>query len=132
MTQSRKKPVKLEFSANLVSANPEDANRVSIRNGSESAAKPPKGAQSTTRISGLVRLRREVKGRAGKPVAVVYGFDDPSANNKEALKELQAKLKTTLACGGTFDDAEGEIILQVDDLVRVRQVLERLGFTVKG
>ena len=134
MTTQRKKPVKLELQGSLISAAPSDAVAVQIR-GRENhgKAQPSANTASVAELKGgIVKLRREVKGRAGKPVSVLYDFSDPAGQDASALKALQAKLKQTLACGGTFDEGSGEIILQVDDLQRVRQILVSLGFTVKG
>ncbi|MEN9810945.1 MAG: hypothetical protein RLZZ488_2512 [Pseudomonadota bacterium] len=134
MTTQRKKPIKLELQGNLISSAPSDAVAVQIRGGESHGTTQPSAttASSAELKSGVVKLRREVKGRAGKPVSVLYDFSDPAGKNSSALRALQAKLKQTLACGGTCDEDSGEIILQVDDLQRVRQILERLGFTVKG
>lgn len=131
MTEKRKKPIKLEITGELVSTPANDAVAVQVRGSTPTKTQSP--AQGTpAALTGSVKLRREVKGRAGKPVAVLFGFDDPAAQQPGALKNLQAKLKETLACGGTFDETAGEIILQVDDLEKIRQTLGRMGFRVKG
>lgn len=134
MTTQRKKPIKLELQGSLISSEPSDAVAVQVRGReSQSSSQTSTNTASGAELkSGVVKLRREVKGRAGKPVSVLYGFTDPAGQDSSALRALQAKLKQTLACGGTCDEQAGEIILQVDDLQRVRQILERLGFTVKG
>lgn len=135
MTQPRKKPVKLDFEARLTSADPSEAERVSIRGAAErtpSATVRQSAQTEPTTLQGTVKIRREVKGRAGKPVTVLFDFTDPNAKHPLALKGLQATLKEKLACGGTFEPDTFCIILQVDDLKRVRILLEQLGFTVKG
>ncbi|NBO38403.1 translation initiation factor [bacterium] len=135
MADARKKPIKLEFNTQLISSESPDSVAVQVR-GSEGVNSENKGFSGTgiltQPITGSVKLRREVKGRAGKPVSILYGFDDPAAASDVNLKNLQSKLKETLACGGTFDTTEQEIVLQVDDLTRVRKTLEKLGFKVKG
>lgn len=131
MTEKRKKPLKLELSGELISTPSDDGVAVQIRGASPVKAQAARHEEPKM-LTGGVKLRREVKGRAGKPVSVLYGFDDPAAHQQGALKNLQARLKETLACGGTFDEVTGEIILQVDDLERIRQTLSRLGFKVKG
>lgn len=135
MADARKKSLKLEFETRIVSTHGDASDFVKVR-GSE--AKTPSregrapGNSATIILKGSVKLRREVKGRAGKPVSVLFSFSDPNASKAVSLKALQAKLKESLACGGTFDEAQGIIVLQVDDLKRVRSVLEKLGFDVKG
>lgn len=133
MTTQRKKPIKLEITTDLISSTTnDDAVAVRIRGQAPANAPQKVNVQESISLKGTVKLRRETKGRAGKPVSVLYGFDDPAVSSPGALKSLQARLKEGLACGGTFDDAAGEIVLQVDDLSRVRQFLGKLGFTVKG
>jgi translation initiation factor 1 len=68
----------------------------------------------------------EKKGRGGKTVTVVYGLPD----NEAFLKELSQKLKRACGTGGTVMD--GGIELQGDLRERVREVLQQLGYTVKG
>lgn len=62
----------------------------------------------------------------GKRVTVVRGL--PSEGND--LPELLAKLKSQCGAGGTLKD--GEIEIQGEQLDRVRQVLARIGYRVKG
>ena len=131
MTNSRKKPIKLNFETELISQSEKSLDWIRVRIAGE-ANTPADLPDSTPRpLGGRVKLRREVKGRAGKPVSVLHAFSDPNAKHSASLKELQARLKEKLACGGTFDESETEIILQVDDLKRVRSVLEAMGFDVK-
>jgi translation initiation factor 1 (eIF-1/SUI1) len=135
MADARKKPLKLEFETRIVSSDGNASESVKVR-GSDASSSSRAGRASTDSsaiaLKGSVKLRREVKGRAGKPVSVLFGFSDSNASQAASLKALQAQLKESLACGGTFDEAEGTIVLQVDDLKRVRSVLEKLGFDVKG
>lgn len=60
--------------------------------------------------------------RFGKTVTIVQGIDATKINVKELLK----KLKSGLACGGTFK--EGEIELQGDHRQRVKELLVKEGF----
>lgn len=135
MADARKKPLKLEFETRIVSSDGNASESVKVR-GSDASSSSREGRASTDSsaiaLKGSVKLRREVKGRAGKPVSVLFGFSDANASQAASLKALQAQLKESLACGGTFDEAEGTIVLQVDDLKRVRSALEKLGFDVKG
>lgn len=132
MTENRKKPVRLEITTSLLTSSSDDAVQIRDKSSNKSQATATPDGIADVQLVGTVKLRREVKGRAGKPVSVLYGFADPNAAKPGALKLLQAKLKEILACGGTFDDDSKEIVLQVDDLARVRQALGKLGFTVKG
>jgi translation initiation factor 1 (eIF-1/SUI1) len=136
MSNTRKKPQKLEISIGILSQPSSEGSEVQIKGPQVKQSNPANNksdgaAQIPTPIKGQVKLRREVKGRAGKPVSVLFGFDDPAAAQSANLKALQARLKDILACGGTYDEDLKEIILQVDDLARVRQALGKVGMTVK-
>ena len=72
------------------------------------------------------KLRMEKKGRGGKTVTVVYDLP----RNAAFLKELCSELKKTCGTGGAVDD--GAIELQGDLRDRVREVLTKKGFRVKG
>ena len=74
----------------------------------------------------VARLRTEKKGRGGKTVTVVHGL--PA--NVEFLRELSRELKRACGTGGTIVD-DG-IELQGDLRVRVRDVLTKRGYAVKG
>jgi translation initiation factor 1 len=60
--------------------------------------------------------------RFGKVTTLVQGIDPTAINVKELLK----KLKSKLACGGTYK--HNEIELQGDHRERVRQILIKEGF----
>ncbi len=68
----------------------------------------------------------EKKGRGGKTVTVVYGLP----RNDEFLKDLSQELKKACATGGAV--VEGGVELQGDLRDRVRDVLAKRGFAVKG
>ena len=74
---------------------------------------------------GIVRLRRETKGRGGKSVTVVSGV--PLA--PEALKALAKTLKQKCGVGGAVKNAEIEI--QGDQRTVLKPALEKLGYAVK-
>ena len=77
-----------------------------------------------TRI--VAKLRMEKKGRGGKTVTLVYGLP----RNAAFLKELTQELKRMCGTGGaTVDDG---VELQGDLRDRVREVLQKKGFVVKG
>ena len=74
----------------------------------------------------VAKLRTEKKGRGGKTVTVVYGLPQ----NNEFLKELSQELKRACGTGGTI--VEGGVELQGDLRTRVRDVLVKRGYVVKG
>ena len=120
--KKRAKPIKLEWSGGLSPT--ENATPVSI-----------KGTQSQTvnkiaaKITGKADIRREIKGRAGKPVAIVCKFSDEEAKNLESLKLLCSILKNSLACGGTVEN--DEIILTLRDFEKIKTTLEKLGISTR-
>ena len=74
---------------------------------------------------GIVRIRREVKGRGGKTVTTITGI--PLSG--EALNTLARELKQRCGSGGSVK--EGTIIIQGDKREEVRLLLEQKGFTVR-
>jgi translation initiation factor 1 len=72
------------------------------------------------------KLRLEKAGRGGKTVTVVYDLPD----NQAFLKDLAAELKRTCGVGGAV--AGTTVELQGDQLARVRPLLAKKGWTVKG
>jgi translation initiation factor 1 len=77
------------------------------------------------RGDGIVRVRREIKGRRGKPVTTIEGV--PLAS--DALRELAGELKRSCGSGGSVKDAVIEI--QGDHRDAVIALLEAKGYTVK-
>ena len=74
----------------------------------------------------VAKLRMEKKGRGGKTVTVV--FDLP--RNQVFLRELAGELKRACGTGGAV--AENTVEIQGDMRDRVRDVLIKKGWTVKG
>jgi len=74
---------------------------------------------------GIVRIRRETKGRKGKGVTTVSGLDLPEAQIKILAKQLKQKCST----GGTVKD--GVIEIQGDHREKLKVELEKLGHNVK-
>jgi len=72
-----------------------------------------------------VRVRREVKGRAGKTVTTVSGVGMPPGE----LKELAADLKRACGTGGACKS--GVIAIQGDHRKTLLEQLEQRGYTVK-
>lgn len=74
---------------------------------------------------GIVRVRREVKGRAGKTVTTIEGVP----LRGEALGTLASELKRRCSAGGSVKD--GVIVLQGDHRKTVVPILEGKGHRVK-
>jgi translation initiation factor 1 len=74
---------------------------------------------------GIVRVRRETKGRGGKTVTTVSGV--PLGG--EALRNLASDLKRRCGTGGTAKD--GVIEIQGDHRETIVAELSRRGFTAK-
>lgn len=74
----------------------------------------------------VARLRMEKAGRGGKTVTVVDGLP----RNAAFLKELCQELKRACAAGGAVVD--GRVEIQGDLRERVRGLLVKKGFGVKG
>jgi translation initiation factor 1 len=74
----------------------------------------------------VAKLRMEKKGRGGKTVTLVYGLP----RNAAFLKELTQELKRSCGTGGAT--VEDGVELQGDLRDRVRDVLQKKGFVVKG
>lgn len=74
----------------------------------------------------VAKLRMEKKGRGGKTVTVVYDLP----RNQAFLKALAGELKRACGAGGAVGESTVEI--QGDLRDRVREALEKKGWTVKG
>lgn len=74
---------------------------------------------------GVVRVRRETKGRRGKTVTTVSGVPLHAAG----LRDLAAELKRRCGTGGTVK--EGVIVIQGDHRDVVVPLLEEHGYRVK-
>lgn len=72
------------------------------------------------------RVETSSKGRKGKTVTVIRGFQ----SNSETLTDLLKKLKTLCGAGGTLKDSELEI--QGDHKQKIVQYLQQLGYKAKG
>jgi translation initiation factor 1 len=77
------------------------------------------------RGDGIVRVRREVKGRRGKTVTTVSGVPLPDSE----LRDLAAELKRRCGTGGSSKD--GVIEIQGDHRDTLVKALEERGYTVK-
>ena len=82
-------------------------------------------SQANIKIDGIIRIQREVKGRKGKTVTTVSGFqlDD------DELRSLAAQLKRKCGTGGSVK--EGIIIIQGDHRDALLSELKKQGYTAK-
>lgn len=87
--------------------------------------KPQKPAATPPRGDGIVRLRRETKGRKGKGVTLVDGV--PLAEPE--LKALGKQLKQRCGSGGSVKN--GIIEVQGDHRAAIKEYLEAQGYKVK-
>lgn len=74
---------------------------------------------------GIVRLRRESKGRGGKAVTVISGLPETG----EALKARAKALKQRCGVGGSVKN--GEVEIQGDQRSTIKTYLEAEGLKVK-
>ena len=78
-----------------------------------------------TQTDGIIRVRRETKGRKGKTVTTVHGLD----LGDEGLKRFAKDCKQHCGTGGTV--RERVIVLQGDHRSAVKRLLEGQGYRVK-
>ncbi|MFT5483783.1 MAG: translation initiation factor 1 [Halieaceae bacterium] len=74
---------------------------------------------------GVIRIRRETKGRGGKAVTTISGLELEPTD----LKKLAKELKQTCGTGGSIKD--GNVEIQGDKRDACRALLESRGHTVK-
>lgn len=74
---------------------------------------------------GIIRIQRETKGRKGKAVTAVYGFQEGDAD----LKKIASTLKNRCGTGGSVKD--GVIIIQGDHRETLKTELTKQGYKVK-
>ena len=82
-------------------------------------------SQTNIKYDGIIRIQREVKGRKGKTVTTVFGFQLAD----DELKNLAAQLKRRCGTGGSVKD--GVIIIQGDHRDTLITELKNRGFKAK-
>lgn len=82
--------------------------------------------QPHIKYDGIIRVQREVKGRKGKTVTTVSGFQITD----DELKHLAAQLKRRCGTGGSVKD--GMIIIQGDHRNTLTTELTNRGFKAKA
>ena len=81
--------------------------------------------QTNIKYDGIIRIRREIKGRKGKTVTTVSGFQLDAGE----LRSLAAQLKRRCGTGGSVKN--GVIIIQGDHRETLLSELKKKGYTVK-
>jgi translation initiation factor 1 len=81
--------------------------------------------QSTYPNDGVVRIRREVKGRKGKTVTSIFGLTLEGDERKQFAK----RLKQLCGTGGTVK--EGIVVIQGDHRDTLLKEIQKDGYTVK-
>jgi translation initiation factor 1 len=84
-----------------------------------------KQAEPAPAGDGVLRVRRELKGRRGKTVTRVSGFQLAAGD----LKEMARRIKRHCGTGGGMDGAD--LIIQGDQVEKVMALLAGEGFVVK-
>ena len=87
-------------------------------------SKKPK-LQSNAQSDGIIRLRKESKGRNGKTVTSISGFQEET----DDLKQIAKSLKSLCGSGGSIKD--GVIIIQGDHREAIQDALQKQGYKVK-
>ena len=87
--------------------------------------KKKSGSQKSIQYDGTIRVQREVKGRKGKTVTTVSGFQISAGE----LKTLATHLKRSCGTGGSVK--EGVIIIQGDHRKTLITELTSRGFKAK-
>lgn len=75
--------------------------------------------------NGPLICKFEKKGRNGKPVTLIEGFE----GSDEDLKQISKKIKTTLGIGGSEKD--GIIVIQGDNRDKIMKILQEMGYKTK-
>ena len=74
---------------------------------------------------GMIRIKREVKGRKGKTVTTISGFNKDDG----VIKDLASRIKALCGSGGSVKD--GVMIIQGDHREAIKAELEKQGFKTK-
>lgn len=74
---------------------------------------------------GIIRIRRETKGRKGAGVTIIDGL----ALEASELKKLVKKIKQSCSSGGAIKS--GSVEIQGEHREGIKALLEKAGYTVK-
>jgi translation initiation factor 1 len=81
--------------------------------------------QNNIKFDGIIRIKRETKGRKGKTVTTISGFQQGT----DDLKQIAKSLKSQCGSGGSIKD--GIIIIQGDHREIIQGELQKQGYQVK-
>lgn len=82
--------------------------------------------ETPPRKSDTLSIFIEKKGRGGKTATIIAGFTCDEAE----LREIAARLKTRLGCGGSARG--GEILIQGERRQEAAAILRQIGYKVSG
>ena len=82
-------------------------------------------SQGKTHSDGIIRIQREKKGRKGKTVTSISGFQE----GIDDLKQIAKNLKSQCGTGGSIK--ESTIVIQGDHRQTIQSELQKQGFKVK-
>ena len=108
-----------------------DSGRICLDCGQAKAAclcqknKKKAASRADHKVDGIIRIQRETKGRKGKAVTAIYGFDPAT----EDLKQIATQLKRRCGTGGAVKNRV--IIIQGDHRSTIRDELTAKGHGVK-
>lgn len=132
MSTGRNRGKPLELRGNVIASSVPSDMKISYSSHSQTLSPSVSSSSSnvSTPLSGAVLVRREVKGRGGHPVFVLYGFSRGNAS-PENLKALKTFLCTRLGCGGSVDAQT--VIVVCEQAARLAKLLREFGFSeIKG
>jgi translation initiation factor 1 len=81
--------------------------------------------ERTKAADGVIRIKRETKGRKGKTVTTISGFQESDTE----MRRIASELKNRCGTGGSVKN--GTILIQGDHRETAMAELTNLGFTVK-
>lgn len=84
-----------------------------------------KATSTQDKGDGIIRIRRETKGRKGAGVTIIDGL----ALEASELKKLVKKIKQSCSSGGAIKD--GSVEIQGEHREGIKTLLEKAGYTVK-
>ena len=82
-------------------------------------------SRAKIRLDGIIRIQREKKGRKGKTVTSISGFQE----GIDDLKQIAKNLKSQCGTGGSIK--ESTIVIQGDHRQTIQSELQKQGFKVK-
>jgi len=95
--------------------------RSSEQPGKKKSTQLPSGIKN----DGIVRIRKESKGRGGKTVTAIYGIPLQGIE----LKDFTKKIKQQCGAGGQVKD--GIVFIQGDKTAKIGEILKEQGYVVK-